>query len=92
MYKRNNVNDNVKPEIKTTMSMNNDNVDKSKVVDMIALRLIEKWGVDKANYWAPMCNIAWKLPEHLIWDHYDAAQKGKNPMGLFMWLCKRSGA
>lgn len=39
-----------------------------------------------------MRKTAWKLSEARIWANIESAKKGKNPMGLFIYLCKRDGA
>lgn len=36
-----------------------------------------------------LCKVAWRLSESTIWQNYESSRKGKNPMGLFIYLCKR---
>lgn len=76
----------------------NDNVDKYEVarkVEMIADRLLEKFGLpDESRGF--MLKVAYKLPEATIWQHYErvtarGAKPITNPIGLFIWLCKRDG-
>ncbi len=74
----------------------NGKYDKAKKVEYIADRLIEKFKLDKKS--RPfMCKVAYKLSEARIWDHYEHATSSKdgkpitNPVGLFIWLCKRDG-
>lgn len=38
-----------------------------------------------------MCKVGWKLSEARIWYNVESALKGDNPMGLFIYLCKRDG-
>lgn len=40
-----------------------------------------------------MCKVAWRLSEARIWSNLEKAQKpgGRNPVGLFIFLCKRDG-
>lgn len=69
-----------------------DNVkyDRSKKVEMIADRLMDKLHC-KSESRPFLCKVAWKLSEARIWDNVESALKGDNPMGLFIWLCKRDG-
>lgn len=82
-----NVNVNLKP-----INNNNDNekYDKSKIADNLATRLMAKLGM-KEDSKPFLCKVAYKLPEHRIWDNCEQALKGNNPIGLFIWLCKRDG-
>lgn len=91
MGTNNNDIDNVNVSLKTNYNdIDNGRYDKSKIVEMTADRLIEKLGAKQES--RPfMCKVAWKLSEARIWDNVDQALKGKNPMGLFIWLCKRDG-
>lgn len=65
--------------------------ERSRKVENIADSLVEKLGVDIQS--RPfMCKVAWKLSEARIWDNLEQAQKSKvNPVGLFIYLCKRDG-
>lgn len=36
-----------------------------------------------------LCKVAWNLSESRIWYNFESSRKGKNPMGLFIYLCKR---
>jgi hypothetical protein len=92
MWNGNNVNDNVNQRFR-----NNDNdidrgesFEKSKQVDVIADKLVVKLGAkpDSRPY---LCKVAWRLPEHRIWANLEQALKGKNPMGLFIYLSRRDG-
>lgn len=38
-----------------------------------------------------LAKACWKLPEASVWSNYETAIKGNNPMGLFIWLCKKQG-
>lgn len=88
----NNVNDNENQKLK-----NNDNVndrggtgERSKQVDVIADKIAEKLGA-KPESRAFLCKVAWTQPEHRIWGNVEQALKGRNPMGLFIYLSKRDG-
>ncbi|MGH2612373.1 MAG: hypothetical protein ACRDFB_04925 [Rhabdochlamydiaceae bacterium] len=70
-----------------------DNVNKyskGKNVDLIANRVTEKLGAT-AESRAFLCKAAWKLSEARIFNNVELAQRGRNPMGLFIYLCKRDG-
>lgn len=95
--RRYNVNDNVNGSFKTSITMNNvnDNVregkyDKAKQVEVVADTLLERLGA-KVESRPFMCKVAWKLPEHRVWTNVETALKGNNPVGLFIYLCKRDG-
>jgi hypothetical protein len=73
---------------------NNDNVnvnknkyDKSKMVELTALQLVDK--LKNPGAYAFYCKVAYALPESRIWVHLESAQKGDSPQRLFTWLCKR---
>lgn len=77
----------------------NDNVDKydtARKVEMIADKLLQRFNLPKESR-GFMCKVAYKLPEARIWEHYEhvtTVKNGKpitNPIGLFIWLCKRDG-
>lgn len=36
------------------------------------------------------CKVAWQLPEYMIMNNVEAAQKGRQPVRLFTWLCNQS--
>lgn len=84
-----NDNDNVvlKPN---NINNDNDKYDKSKAADNIAVRLMGKLNM-KEDSKPFLCKVAYKLPENRIWDNCEQALKGNNPIGLFIWLCKRDG-
>lgn len=79
----NNVNGNV-----SSILNNNDNdIDRAKVVETIAMKLVDKFkSQDSYKFY---CLVAYKLPESKIWLNYEQATSGKNPAGLFNWLCRR---
>ena len=86
----NNVIDN--GNLKVLRNNDNDNdrgkYDRSKRVDWLADDLMAKLKADKGS--RPfLCKVAWKLPESVIWQNYESSLKGKNQMGLFIYLCKR---
>lgn len=70
----------------------NDNgrYDRSKKVEYAADKLLERLNM-KPESRPFLCKAAWKLTEARLWDNCDQALKGKNPIGLFIWLCKRDG-
>lgn len=89
-------NDNVKVNVfQNTNYIDNENVNdryaRSKKVEEIADMLLMKLGLDQGS--RPfMCKVAWKLSEACIWGNLEKAQNGsKNPVGLFIFLCKRDG-
>lgn len=86
----NNVIDNGNRSLENNVIVNDRNYDKSKQVDMIADRLLDKLGAtsDSRPF---MCKTAWKLSEARIWANVEQALKGKNPTGLFIYLCKKDG-
>lgn len=81
--------------IKTPISMSNNNVnvksyDRAKTVDFMVDKLAT--GLNAAEKSRPfLCKAVWKLSESKIWLNYEKAVTGKNPMGLFIWLCKKDG-
>ena len=64
----------------------------SRKVETIADDLVNKLGA-KTDSRPFLCKVAWKLPEPIIYKHVETATgpKSKNPMGLFIYLCKRDG-
>lgn len=93
MSKRHNVNENGFVKNPITMSNYNDNVkgyDRGRTVDLIVEKL--EAGLNTTSESRPfLCKAAWKLSESRIWLNYEKALNGKNPMGLFIWLCKKDG-
>lgn len=65
-------------------------ISRARQVEVIADELIHKLGASKTS--RPFfCKVAWRLTEARIWSNVEAAQKANNPIGLFIWLCKRDG-
>lgn len=65
---------------------------KSRKVETIADDLLKKLGAkDQSRPF--MCKVAWKLSEAKIYANLEQATspKSKNPIGLFIYLCKRDG-
>ena len=92
----NNNNDNVSSVILKSSShkhIDNDNVgnkyQKAKKVDLIADQLVERYNSPQSRPF--YCKVAWKLPEAVIWNNVEQANKGKSPAHLFNYLCKMSG-
>lgn len=82
-----------------SITTNNNNIDndvhkmkleQGKKVEIIADRLLKVFGLNETSR-AFMCKVAWKLTESRIWQNVEQALKGKNPVGLFIYLCKRDG-
>lgn len=65
----------------------NSNFDKSKQVEAIALKLVGKLGSEDSYKF--YCKVAYKLPEHKIWNNLETALNGRSPGALFNWLCRR---
>lgn len=89
--------DNENAFFRKSITINNDNDNnkrskylRAKSVDMIVEKL--EAGLNTKPESRPfLCKAAWKLSEGRIWDNYEKALAGKNPMGLFIWLCKKDG-
>lgn len=94
MSQGNNVNDNDSKKLKNNDNYNvnddNSSYERSKQVEMIAAGISAKLGAKKES-WAFLCKVAWTQPEFRIWGNVEQALKGKNPMGLFIYLSKRDG-
>lgn len=86
----NNVIDNETRRLENNVIDNDNNYNKSKHVDIIADTLVEKLNA-KSTSRPFMCKVAWKLSEAKIWDNVEKAMNGKNPTGLFIYLCKKDG-
>lgn len=69
-------------------SSSNVNVKQLTEVQQIAHKLTEKLS-DPSSY-EFFCGVAWKLPEHIIWNNLEQAEKGRSPKRLFTWLCQQS--
>lgn len=93
MFEKHNVNENGSVQNPITMSNNNDNVkgyDRARTVDLIVDKL--EAGLNAKPESRPfLCKATWKLSEARVWLNYEKAITGKNPMGLFIWLCKKDG-
>lgn len=91
MTKHNIVNVNENVVLTNNYNVNdNDKYEKGKKIELIADLLVDKLGCDKSS--RPfMCKVAYKLSEARIWDNVEQALMGKNPVGLFIYLCKRDG-
>jgi hypothetical protein len=90
MNRHNNVNENVFLKNTNYNVNDNDKYAKSRKVEVIADNLLEKLNLDVGSR-SFMLKAAWKLPEATLWNHVEQARKGKNPVGLFIFLCKRDG-
>lgn len=80
----------------TTNNFNNNNnvIDNKyqagRTVERLADELMKKLGAEEKS--RPfLCKAAWKLSEARIWQNVESALKGRNRMGLFIYLCKRDG-
>ena len=68
--------------------------EQGKKVEWIADELIKKFNADQKS--RPFfCKVAWRLSEARIWYNAEQATKPNakitNPLGLFIYLCKRDG-
>ncbi len=88
MSDHNNVNDNENVVLTSNYNVNDSKYERSRRVETIADQLLDKLGLD-INSRKFMCKIAWRLPEVSIWNNLEKAAKGKNRVGLFIYLCKR---
>jgi len=77
-----NNNVNVNNNIKTNVNVNNVT---GIQVHNTAQALCDKFS--DQNSFQYFCKVAWKLPEHIINNNYEMAQKGHNPVKLFVYLC-----
>lgn len=57
-------------------------------VKSIALKLTER--LNDPDSYRFFCKVAWSLPENVIWNNLEQAQKGRNPKAYFTFLCKLS--
>lgn len=91
MQNNNNVIDNVNKYLTNNVIDNdNDNYEKSKNVDYIADRIAER--LKAAETSRPfLCKAIMSLPEFRVWNNVETAVQGRNPMGLFIYLCKKDG-
>lgn len=76
---------------------NNNNIDndrkkyeRGRRVEILADEMLQALGANQSSRQF-MCKVAWKLSEARIWGNIESAKKGRNPMGLFIYLCKRDG-
>ena len=91
MSQHNNVIDNVNVVLTNNYNDNvNDRYKNSRTVEATADQLIHRLGM-KAESRPFMCKAIYRLSEASLWDNCEQALKGKNPAGLFIWLCKRDG-
>lgn len=68
-------------------NVNEDKFDKSKRAEVIAQKLVDK--LNSKDSYLFYCKVAYSLPENKIWINLEQALSGKNPGGLFNWLCRR---
>lgn len=93
MERHNNVNENVFSKNSNYNVNDNDKYARSRKVEFIADELLERFKLDGSSR-DFMLKAAWKLPEATIWRNVESAMKNnkvKNPVGLFIFLCKRDG-
>lgn len=83
-------NENVSEKPNYNVIDNESRYDKGKQVEQLADVLVIRLGA-KVESRPFMCKVAYKLSEARIWDNVEQALKGRNPMGLFIYLCKRDG-
>jgi hypothetical protein len=92
MLHRNNYNNNEqwKSSLEPNDNYNNNDIDKfdkSKKAETIAQKLVEK--LNSKESYLFYCKVAYALPESKIWINLEQSLSGKNPGGLFNWLCRR---
>ena len=81
-FSKKNINDNVNVDGKYR---------REREVDRLADKLLEAFNLDDKSR-GFMCKVAKKLSESRIWQNVETAKsKGKNPVGLFIHLCKTDG-
>jgi len=91
----NNVNDNVPKRFKSNNNVNDNDrnsskYDRSKQVELLGARIADRLGA-KRDSLPFIYKVVWTQPEFRIWGNVEQAVKGKNPMGLFIFLSKRDG-
>ncbi len=84
------VNGNKKLTNNYNVNVNENKYAKGKNVDLIVDKVAEKLGtsIDSRPF---LCKAVWKLSEARIFNNVEIAQHGHNPMGLFIYLCKKDG-
>lgn len=75
-----------------TSNLNNVNVNNKSgktlnVVQQIALKLCDR--LQAQHNYEYYCKVAWQLPESIIWDSLEQAQRGRDPKRLFYFLTSR---
>jgi len=88
----NNYNYNVKTNLEHNNNHNNNvnvigDFEKSKKAESIAQKLVDR--LNSKDSYLFYCKVAYALPEARIWINLEQAMAGKNPGGLFNWLCRR---
>jgi hypothetical protein len=58
-------------------------------VDMLADKLEALFGHQTPSRRPYYCKLAWQLPEGLIWQLAEQAQRGRQPARLFSWLTSK---
>ena len=81
------INDNDIERFNLNLTLDNDIDNKDRRVESIARQLVSKFGSDKSYEF--YCKVSYKLSESQIWTNYEKAQRGKNPGGLFNYLCRK---
>lgn len=89
-----NVNDNepvsLKPNVNYNDIDNEGKYNRGRTVERTADELLKRLGA-KPESRPFLCKAVYKLSEARVWDNAEQALKGRNPMGLFIYLCKRDG-
>ena len=62
-------------------------IDRATRAERIAGELVQKFGKDDSRQF--YLKVAYKLSESKIWSNYEKALKGRNPGGLFNFLCRK---
>lgn len=65
-------------------------VNSKRIEGQLAPKLARMLGTDKSSM-EFLYKCFWKLSEARVWHNAEQAIKGRNPMALFIYLCKRDG-
>lgn len=89
MNQANNVNgiDNFPKENNIVNDNDRERYRKSKSVDLTAQDLVNKLGNPEGYKF--YCKVAWRLPPAVIYTNLEQAMKGRSPVRLFTYLCKK---
>lgn len=71
------------------LNLNKNKYENHRRIETIADSLVSTFNNPdyKGFYW----RVASKLPENIIWNYVEQANKGNNPARYFSFLCKKAG-